>query len=96
MGFCTSDCLIPASSVSKTTLCSWTCESSPIPAGLGLLMLTALSTGKFLPREMFFMHSFFFFFFFVGCPMAYGSSLARDQIQAAALTYAADVAMPDP
>ena len=34
--------------------------------------------------------------FFFGCPLAYGSSGARDQIQAAALIHTTAVAMPDP
>ena len=42
---------------------------------------------------------FFFFFFsgfsFLTVPMVYGSSQARDQIQATAVTYAVAVAMPD-
>ena len=38
----------------------------------------------------------FFFFFFFATPMAYGSSQARDRIQAFTSTYAMAVAMPDP
>ena len=41
---------------------------------------------------------FWFFFSFFGgdTPMVYGSSWARDQIQATAAIYATAVAMPDP
>ena len=39
---------------------------------------------------------FFFFFFFKALPTAYGSSRARDWIQATASTYARTVATPDP
>ena len=37
-----------------------------------------------------------FFFFFLATPTAYRSSQARNQIQAAAVTYGTAVAMPDP
>ena len=38
----------------------------------------------------------FFFFFFKAIPTAYGSSHARDQIRAKAVTYATDVATLNP
>ena len=37
-----------------------------------------------------------FFFFFSGTPAAYGSSQARDRIQAAPVTYITAAATPDP
>ena len=43
----------------------------------------------------FFFFFFFFRFSFLTVPVVYGSSLARDQIQATAVTYAVAVAMPD-
>ena len=53
------------------------------------LSLTSLSIVTSLP--------FFFFFFFLATPMAYGSSQARDRIQATDATYAtAAAAMLDP
>ena len=39
--------------------------------------------------------SYFYLFILAAC-MAYGSSLARDRIQAAAVTYTAAAAMPGP
>ena len=39
---------------------------------------------------------FLFLFNFMAAPVAYGSSQARDQILATAVTYAATVATPDP
>ena len=49
--------------------------------------LTLFASEFFLP---------FFFFFFLATPTAYRSSQARNQIQAAAVTYGTAVAMPDP
>ena len=40
--------------------------------------------------------SCFFFFLFLATPMVYGSSQARDRIQATALTYTTAAATPDP
>ena len=37
-----------------------------------------------------------FFFFFLAAPLAHGSSQAKDQIRAAALTYSRASATPDP
>ena len=56
-----------------------------------------------IPKSNFFRFLFsltffvvFILFFFLATPMAYGRSQARDQIQAAAATYATAAAMPDP
>ena len=42
-----------------------------------------------------FFFSFFFFLNFMAAPMAFGSSRARDQIQARAVTYAKALSMLD-
>ena len=48
-----------------------------------------------LPPSFLFFLSFFFSFFFFGCPKAYGSSRARDQILATVSTYTEATAMLD-
>ena len=48
----------------------------------------------FFPISLFVREDFFSFFFF-GCPIAYGVSQDKDQIQTVVVTYAAGLATPD-